>query len=140
MLSLNFGPFSGIDSFSVSNLERREEGALIIYPSFMPSVRPSVRPSRCSAASSCRPLPVAASPSLACSASHVSFVRGARGGEGGRQSGRAAHSSSLRFPDLVTFPLTLSLPGFVSSSQQHVLILSNNIYWYDIKILLRVFF
>ena len=43
MLSLNFGPFSGIDSFSVSNLERREEGALIIYPSFMPSVRPSVR-------------------------------------------------------------------------------------------------
>ena len=109
MLSLNFGPFSGINSFSVSNLERREEGALIIYPSFMPSVRPSVRRAAALRRRVGLFLLRRASRSLARSASHVSFVRGARGGEGGRQSGRAAHSSSLRFPDLVTFPLTLSL-------------------------------
>ena len=40
MLSLNFGPTSGMNSFCVSDFEPpREEGALIIYPSFMPVLR-----------------------------------------------------------------------------------------------------
>ena len=60
LVSLNLGPTSGINSFCVSNFEPREEGALIIYPSFMPCVRgPSV-----ASASSCCGEPLSAPPHM----------------------------------------------------------------------------